>query len=102
MKRLLGIFAALLILIQTAGMISLSATPTKRDHPTEVHQKIIPQASFAEVAPQIILPTFLFYWIAQRIAPGDAPSISYHNCQAFLVNPFRFNHYYVHLSALAP
>lgn len=101
MTRLLGILAALLILVQSTGSISMSA-PTKRDYTVEVHQRAALQSSFADVVPPIILPTFLFYWVVQSLTFGDALAISYRNCQAFSVNPFCFSSYYVHLSALAP
>ncbi|WPP51929.1 hypothetical protein [Catalinimonas niigatensis] len=105
-NRFLGIFAALLILLQSLVAMGVPAPYAEAEQhtnkQTEVKQEVSSKASFVEVTTRVTLATFLFYWIAKTFTLLDVPVIRYQNCTAFFVNPTTFNSYYTHLSALAP
>lgn len=105
-NRFLGLFAALLILLQSMLVMGVPTPYAEAEHhpsyQTEVTKEISSKASYVEVTSRITLANFLFCWIAKTFTLRDAPVIRYLNCRAFFVNPSSFNAYYTHLSALAP
>ena len=97
---LLGLIAALLILVQ--GLFVADASYSYfESQKTEVRKEITSKANYVEVVTRTTVPSFLFYWIAKTIAI-DIPNIDYHNCIALFVNPHSFNVFYTFTSALAP
>lgn len=102
----LGLFAALLILLQSLVAMGVPAPYAEAEEhsstQTEVKQEAASKASYVEATTRVTLATFLFYWIAKVFTLLDVPVIGYQNCTAFFVNPAIFNAYYTHLSALAP
>ena len=96
-------FAAQLMLAR--GLYASDLPAPDRDHHPEqagVQKNVSNKALYIDMSPQLVLTTFLFYWIAKAFTLISATSIHYQNCQAFFVNPSSFNSYYTHLSALAP
>lgn len=105
-NRFLGVFAALLILLQSLVAMDVPAPYAEAEQhstkQTEVKQEVSSKASYVEITTRVTLATFLFYWITKAFTLLDVPVIRYQNCKAFFVNPTSFNSYYTHLSALAP
>ena len=102
--RRAGVFAALLILLQSVGFTggaSPGAYDDSVDQPAEIQLGSVVLMHAADVSPLLVLPVFSGYVTIQVVRPVT-PFLPYQNCRAFLVNSFSFNAYYTHLSALAP